>query len=339
MDKATGQNRPGRPSPVAPLPYSAPAGQLDRLVTLLRYASGGTWALALYDDPALQEQIIKYLEKTLAPVPVLSEPLGSERADPLPILQTLPEGKSGSPVVCFTHVETAFPSLFGYLDLQRETLALMSFRLVFWVTDYGWRSLAERAPNFYSRLSSIFDFQTGIQAGIAALRQELPMPEKHAPAVTGEKAATLDQERREKLLLRTVHDLESLPTTSPATIAGYLVDLGHLYYDTGRHTEAAEVLQRAATLYGLQHRAEDQAMALFEAGRALMADEFQARRSIPLLEEAVRLAQAAGGWTVARLALRGLGDVYYKLGNLAQATEFYRQAQQSQPDRGNPSHE
>lgn len=124
---------------------------LARLTTLLRYATTGAWALAIYETIIVQKQITAHLRAALAPLPVLEERLGPDRADPLPILQALPIDDRGAPVVCLTGVEEAFPDLFGYLDLQRETLAQMDFRLILWVTEYGWRMLSRRAPNFYSR--------------------------------------------------------------------------------------------------------------------------------------------------------------------------------------------
>lgn len=300
--------------------------ELARLVTLLRHASGGVWALALYDSVAIQAQIVARLRTELAPLPVLEESLGPDRADPLSILQTLPVDEGGAPVVCFTSVEESFPDLFGYLDLQRETLAQTAFRLVLWVTDYGWRTLAGRAPNFYSRLGGLFDFQTGFEVAVEQLRRELP-PLARDAVNSPQPAEDDDLSRRINLLVRRVRDLETLPDVNPETIANTLYDLGSLYRDAGRSADAAGAFTRAASFYARRGQSNRQAEALLKAG--LEQTDESAGAGVPLLEQAAAVARAGGDRYTAARALRSLGDVYFELGNLARANTYYRQAQET----------
>lgn len=146
---------------------SAPpqAASLRRLARLLRMAEG-VWTVALVDEPATQQAAIERLAAAVAPVPLVVRSLATAH-DPLALVRRLPAGKT-APVVCLTDVGRAFPDLFGYLDLQRDTLARERHRLVLWMTPAECRQLAEHAPNFFSRLSGVFD--------LAALDAPLALP-------------------------------------------------------------------------------------------------------------------------------------------------------------------
>lgn len=136
---------------VAPAP-------LPRLATLLRLAEGA-WAVATYDDRVQQRQLSNELRAAVAPVPVIERSLNHATPDPLAILQALAQkiGRT-APLVSFTGIEQVLPDIYGYLDLQRESLAGLPHRLLFWVAPHTLHELAVHAPNFMSRLSGVFNF-------------------------------------------------------------------------------------------------------------------------------------------------------------------------------------
>ncbi len=132
----------------------ASGANLSRLVTLLRVAEGA-WCVAVYKDERRRQALSRQLRAALIPLPLIELSLKSTSPDPLALLQSLPVAGSQAPVVSFTHVGGALPALYGYLDLEREALARLPHRLLFWVKEWELHDLARHAPNFYSRLSSI----------------------------------------------------------------------------------------------------------------------------------------------------------------------------------------
>lgn len=144
---------------------------LRRLSTLMRMAEGA-WALAVADDPATQRRAMRRLEAEVAPLPVLERSLDTPTPDPLPMLRAVDQE---SALVSFTDVDRALPDLYGYLDLQRDTLAKQPHRLLVWATPATARRLARHAPNFMSRLSGIFDFSRTPLPHADRLRAPLPV--------------------------------------------------------------------------------------------------------------------------------------------------------------------
>ena len=150
MRAETAKIRERRPSA---LPGAA-APQLRRLARLLRTAEGA-WALAVVSDAQERRRALRWLRAELAPLDVVELRLSRGAADPLALLRALP-ARQPAPVVSFTGVTAAGPALFGYLDLQREPLARLPYRLLFWVSEREHHALAVHAPNFVSRLSGVF---------------------------------------------------------------------------------------------------------------------------------------------------------------------------------------
>jgi tetratricopeptide (TPR) repeat protein len=309
------------------------ASAFTRLTTLLRLAEGA-WALAVYEDAAIQRQVIEQLRLALAPLPVLELSLLSRTPDPLAILHEL-QAEQPAPVVCFTGVGSAFPNLCGYLDLQRESLAQLPHRLVFWVTEYDRHYLAEHAPNFYSRLSGVFRFpgttftartsasdvqrQSRPTEAIPSLQSRRRLP----PFVQSEK----ERQRRIDHLQRRIHELKSMARPDAQSIGDSWYDLGSLYEDSfppqwskaeAAYNEAARSYAQANNV-GLQ--AEAQALAGYAAYRAYnytIALEHlqQALRSYRLIEDSPGEANT----------LKAIGDVQRFRGEYDAAMHSYQQA-------------
>jgi len=162
-------------SPFAAEPYTsaqtlaARAASLRRLSTLLGVAEGA-WALGLYHSDDVRDQVQTELEQALAPLPVHAVPLVHEERNLLTILHS-GSANHRAPVKTFYPLpqEHALLVLCRHLDLQRESLARQPHRLLFWVNPDERRFLAEHAPNFYSRLSGVFDFP-------GRAENEVPLP-------------------------------------------------------------------------------------------------------------------------------------------------------------------
>ena len=313
-----------------------------RLATLLRLAEGA-WALALFEDGAVQRRATEELRRILAPLPVIECQLTAQQADPLSFLQGLPtNGQTGEPVVVFTGVGAAFPALFGYLDVQREALARLPYRLLFWVDSFERRSLAENAPNFYSRLSGVFLFTgTSSPAGVMASSGETHAPPaiavgsgtRRRPLI--EVADARDRQRRGQIQRRRIAELRALPHPDEIAIGDAWYDLAGLYEtDAPRRWAEAEVAYgEAARAYGAAGTMIWKAEALYQAGDAA----YRAYLPEPALEHlraALTLYQLHRGDDAgaphARLGeanvLRAIGDVQQFRDDMAGALASYGQA-------------
>lgn len=144
---------------------------LRRLATLLRLADGA-WAVATYKDRAERRHALHHIRAAVAPVPLIEATLSQRASDPLAVLRAVnTRSRSSAPIVSFTGVEQALPDLLGYLDLERDYLAQLPYRLLFWLKPRELHEFARHAPNWMSRVSGVFDL-----AGELAPLERLALP-------------------------------------------------------------------------------------------------------------------------------------------------------------------
>lgn len=122
------------------------------MARLLRVAPGA-WVLAVAPTSA-RLRLLARLRSALALLPIHDQPLDATAPVPLRIARSEP-----APALSFHGVGGALPELGGYLDLQRDTLATLPRRVVFWVTPEECGAFARHAPNFYSRVSGVFPWR------------------------------------------------------------------------------------------------------------------------------------------------------------------------------------
>ncbi len=257
---------------------TASAAECKRLTTLLRLVPGA-WALALYEDAAIQRRIIAQVRAAIAPLPLIEISLVEREPDPLAIVRCLElPADQDAPVVCFTGVGSALDrGLYSYLDLQRETLAQLPHRLLFWVTLHDLQALSRHAPNFYSRINGIFRFPGRSTTSPTASSGHSPLIttpqtertwQRHRPYLTVEDEAhcrrrSSQQEQRINALINMAHP-------DPQSIADAWYDLGGLYEkaEPYRWSEAEAAYTQAARYYGVADLRTWQAEALVLAGEA-----------------------------------------------------------------------
>lgn len=131
------------------------AGALRRLSLLFKSNKGG-WALGVFSRASDRTQLIAALGQNVAPHPLIEISFQDHDPDPLRCLREIPVASGAPPVVCFTGILFAIPELALHLDLEREDLARMPHRLVFWVSESERVWMLEHAPNFCSRASTFY---------------------------------------------------------------------------------------------------------------------------------------------------------------------------------------
>ncbi len=157
---------------------SVRAANLRRLARLFSLTEG-SWALAIYDHGTLRAYLVDELRRTLAGLPVHDLALQGRTHDPLALLRELTASGSSHVVVSLHSLSARLADLCRYLDLEREQLARQPQHLLLWLTADEWRKLAQLAPNFYSRLSSVYDFTA---AGLVEDARQSCLPPNAAPA-------------------------------------------------------------------------------------------------------------------------------------------------------------
>jgi tetratricopeptide (TPR) repeat protein len=249
----------------------------NRLATLLSLAEGA-WALAVYEDATVRQRIIEGLRSTSAPLPFVEISLLDRPPDPLAIISDLGSSlEHAAPVLCFTNVNNALRELCGYLDLQREALARLPHRLLFWVTEHDYYYLAGHAPNFYSRLSGVFRFPGTTRSpadtvtGTGPTRQ--PSPLDSVTATRRPRFQVSNEKERQRLieqLQRRIHDLKKMSHPDNERIGDAWYDLGELYGGATpfRWGEAEAAYLEAARYYSAANNITVRAAALAQAGDA-----------------------------------------------------------------------
>ena len=322
----------------------------------------GAWALAVYEDADVRKRITEKLKAAIKPIPVVEVSLLNVAPDPLGIIRNLdaevasqnrqdPKESEGetdgnhpreapAPVVVFTDVHSALSQdLCGYLDLQREALARLPHRLLFWVTDYDQKILARQAPNFYSRLSGVFRFP-GMTA--AATRDspprgsqesrgsEAPMPltwRRPRIEVRDEK----ERRRRIKYYKDRISALTSMAEPDAVEIAESWYDLGGLYADAKQPAwrDAEHAFSSAAHHFGEVGDTFAQAEALLQAGYAAYR-AYQPHVAMERLEHALNLyfsleLSPSIGRQIAN-TFQAIGDVQQFRKEMEAALQSYDQA-------------
>jgi len=176
----------------------------------------------MYSDLRTREDSALWLKKQ-ASVPVEIIRLTPETIYLGEIIQVFP----AVPRRCFLFfdVESAFPKILGYLNLNREKLFQLGHALVFWVRREGLRRIAEEAPDFWAWRSRVLDFRTGEKPE----RGQIGLHD----SVIGH--YTLEQIQRQ---------LESLEESGGSDLASQLA-LGRRYLALGEFERAEAPLERA----------------------------------------------------------------------------------------------
>ena len=143
------------------------------LTTLLNHTEQGAWAFALTNTAALRDEIVAGLRARLA-IPCYEFTFSAEKRNPLEYLTALPpEAHQQRAAIFFYDIERALPEALGYLDLNREWFLQRPHALVFWIGDYARREIALKAPNFWSRRHSVFDFSLREREPLQTLRGQM----------------------------------------------------------------------------------------------------------------------------------------------------------------------
>ncbi len=145
--------------------------EIKRLAILLRHATAGAWAIALYNTAAVRDRVMDTLRDRLDPLPVYDFTFTESRTNPVAYLENLPADVQHDRAIVFLYDLTRGGArVWGYLEMQREALASQPHGLVFWMTPAERGEAVRKAPNFWSQRSGVFDFTIASHGELWELR-------------------------------------------------------------------------------------------------------------------------------------------------------------------------
>jgi len=301
------------------LPSHLRQGELDRLAVLLRHATGGAWAVALYNTVAVRDDVMDTLRRRLSPLPVHDFTFTSERTNPLAYLEQLPkEGYEKRAIIFLYDLTRAGEQVWGFLEMQREALAEHPHGLVFWLTLEERGEAVRSAPNFWSQRSGVFDFTIADEATLAQVRGQWA-----GSAVRF--ADRADWERQVRLYQGLLEEYEQSEEAAADALFDLHGKIGRLHYAVSDYRRATQSAQRQLALAEKGHNEHWRAIALTNIGAAY--DSLGKRRqALEYYEQALLIMREVGDRSGEATTLNNIGAVYDSLGERRRALEYYEQA-------------
>lgn len=215
--------------------------ELELLIALLNNAERGAWAFALTNTVALRTELVGQLKARLT-IPCYEFRFSEAERNPLHYLGYLPQNADEDRATIFFYdIERAFPEALGYLDLNREWFLQQPHALVFWISHYARHELAHKAPNFWSRRHSVFDFSLPERASPRSRRGETAGD--HLDGVD-----RADWQRKLRLYRGLLKDYRADPHPDLEIMAGLYHKIATLYYQRGHYTQAETNLRQELSL-------------------------------------------------------------------------------------------
>jgi tetratricopeptide (TPR) repeat protein len=306
------------------LPEALARDDFTNLAVLLRYASDGCFAIAVYNSAAVREQVVNALRQLLAPLPVFEWTYSPLDPYPFSYLDRLSDAQRRErAVVFFFGLDKADAGVWKSLDYRREQLSSQPHGLVFWLTPQATGEVARSAPHFWSQRSGVFDFTVAQPDPAQEMRDAAWRAAPESLAWTTDRE---DKERELRLYEELLRDYQADPSMPARTLFDLHTRLSRLLYYSDRLSESRQHALAALELCDRLDRPGDRANTLKLLGDLALreADLAGARESY---QAALTLYRAIGDRLGEANALQGLGDEQLVVGDAQPALQHYRQAQ------------
>jgi tetratricopeptide (TPR) repeat protein len=289
-------------------------GEAEALRLLILDTNSSLIAFALHDTVMEREVLVNFLRESLS-IPIVEFTLSARQKNPLSFLQTLSHEKRAC--VFFYNLEEALPELVGYVNLQRETFAEFPHAVVFWVSEYGLREIANKAPDFWTWRSGVFDFRTGanMPGGIVDALAALPFEFRDRG----------DLERRIDLYQKLFKEYSQHEKQDARFLSDLQKNLSISYYYLGMYAEgeaqAQEALDRIQKIGDRKLEAE----LLIILGN-LESRQWQIDEAQDHLMRAEEIFRQLGNDDGLRIVYHQLGNIAEQRHQIDQAEAWYRKA-------------
>ena len=304
---------------ILPPPSHLRRSELERLALLLRHATGGAWAIAIYNTVAVRDQVMEALRARLAPLPVYDFTFTAERTNPLAYLEQLPaDAQDGRTIIFLYDLTRAGERVWGYLEMQREALADHPHGLVFWLTPGERGEALRRAPNFWSQRSGVFDFTIAGETALAQVRGQWA----GSPVRFADRA---DWEHQVRLYRGLLDEYERSGDAPADTLFDLHNKLGRLHYAVSDYRRSGELARRQLALAERSGDRRRYAIALSNIGLVYHALG-ERQWALEYLGQVLPIQREVGDRAGEATTLHNIGTVYDALGERRRALEYFERS-------------
>jgi tetratricopeptide (TPR) repeat protein len=261
------------------------------------------------------------LRDRIAPLPVYDYTFTEESANPVTYLQGLPAAaQHGRAIVFLYDLNRGGERVWGYLEMQRETLANQPHGLVFWMTPAERGEAVQKAPNFWSQRSGVFDFTIHDDGTLRDLRDR----------AAGQEVRFRDQAdwaRQVRLYRGLLEEYEQSEAPPEDTRLDLYDKLAELNYDMGHYEKARHFAERQLELAKQRGGRTEVGGGLNNLGLVLRA-QGDLEGAKDAFERALRIDEAVHGPDHPNVAahVNNLGSVLRAQGDLEGARAAYERA-------------
>ena len=300
--------------------------------------------LAVCDDLNLQAQLIDNYETELQDAGIgtyhtrLSHKRPSLKAALLELVERESALRAGDPAVVtvlnagellgvrLTEEKSEQEKFFFSLQWTREALRQFNFPIVLWLPDDVATRLAQRAPDFWSWRSGVFEFAGNSNRSVSMSGNVIG-----STLITGDNNVIGDSNIINFSSQIPIADLEQqIATLTKASPESPLLitlhnTLGEAYERKYRYQDALAQYERALKHAEFHDDKNGQARSLRNIGDALQ-DFGRLDQAVPYYRRALVLDQTLQDWDGQAATLNQLGNTYCLLGQHSQAIDFYQQS-------------
>lgn len=261
--------------------------EIDQLAVLLKVIRGTCIVFAIYHADDERKIIVSELRKR-GSAPIREIFLSEKRKDIIGLLVSMSDEKQHQDAALFLYnLELTFPESLGNLNLQRETLSTIPFKLVFWVRENALREIAEKAPDFWAWRSEVFDFRF-VKAELAGPISTLGINEKRFIDKNQDEIA-----RRINLYEEILTQNEHEKKPEMRTIAFLSDKLAEMHYYSGDFEHAEKYWEKCADIYKQVDDRSGLAICLWNQG-IIFSKKGNKKKQIELWQKSIDLNKSIG---------------------------------------------
>jgi tetratricopeptide (TPR) repeat protein len=302
--------------------------EFEKVVTVAKLARRGSFVIGLYNTQASRQALVGELRRRVAPLPVFEFSIDPKRPDAYAYIATLmPEQRKARAVVSITNIEAGWDTAPQWLDQQRDKMAAHPHTLIIWIQYNMWGKLAERAPNFFSRHSGVFDLRLKETTGNSQAAAVPPThPQQHLATEPGlQFNSVAEWEKLVTLYRGLLAEQEASPQADERTRFDLHYRLARLYQARSFYSKAQIHYQRAYALLDREANPAEKADMLYNLGRMRY---YGGNHDIALASynQALKLFRDVGDRLGEANTLQAIGDVQQFRKDTDDALNSYNQA-------------
>ncbi|MBI5207678.1 MAG: tetratricopeptide repeat protein [Candidatus Firestonebacteria bacterium] len=290
--------------------------EINRLSSLLNNTQTGCLVFGIYDTVANRNDIINKLTGKLK-VPIHEFYINNEQKNPLKLIQDI-NITDDHLVICFYDIEQAFPEAIGYINYQREAFFKQKWGLLFLITEFGRNEIANKAPDFWSRRSGVFDFRIKDYKQILNARETLVAE----PISYQSKDELLKKLNLYKSLLE---EYKTDKEPDEKTIAHLFFKIGQIYSLSSDYTQSYEWFNKSIEIFEKIGDNQGVASSLHNIG-IIYQNKENYEGALKQYQKSLEISEKIEDNQGVASNLHNIGTIYQNKGNYDEALKQYQKS-------------